>query len=193
MDIRNYRPVTVLTAIAKVFEQLLSTQVTSFIESYLCKTMTAYRKNHSCETTLLGQVERWKQNLDEKKLVGFLSTDMSKAFDSLRSQLLIAKLRAYGFSDEALGLMRSYFCERKCRVKIALETTSEWYETSRGCPQASSFGPLLWNVFQNDLHYTVKNCSLFMYSDDHQLSHAAESIKEVEQVLNEEGNKVSHW
>ena len=127
------------------------------------------------------------------KLVGVLSTDMSKAFDSLYSPLLIAKLKAYGFSDEALGLMGSYFCERKCRVRIDPETTSGWYETTRGCPQGSSFGPLLWNVFQNDLHYIVKNCTLFMYADDHQLSHAAESIKEVEQVLNEDGNKVSQW
>ena len=54
---------------------------------------------------------------------------MSKAFDSLHFPLLIAKLREYGFSDEALGFMGSYFCERKCRLRIDLETTSEWYET----------------------------------------------------------------
>ena len=101
---------TVLTAIAKVFERLLSTQVKSFIEPYLSKTMTAYRKNHSFEITLLGLVERWKQNLDEKKLVGVLSTDMSKAFDSFQSPLLMAKLRAYGFSDKVQGLIWSYFC-----------------------------------------------------------------------------------
>ena len=86
--------------------------------------MTAYRKSQSYETTVLGQVKRWKQNLDEKKLVGVLFTDMSKVFDSLHSPLLIAKLRAYGFSDEALGLMQSYFCERKCRTRIDPETTS---------------------------------------------------------------------
>ena len=86
--------------------------------------MTAYRKSQSYETTVLGQVKRWKQNLDEKKLVGVLFTDMSKVFDSLHSPLLIAKLRAYGFSDEALGLMQSYLCERKCRTRIDPETTS---------------------------------------------------------------------
>ena len=68
----------------------------------------------------------WKQNLDEKKLPGVFSSDMSKAFDSLHSPLLIAKLRAfYGFSDELLGLIQSHFCERKCRVRIDPETTSE--------------------------------------------------------------------
>ena len=103
-------------------------------------------------------VVNWKQNLDEKKLAGVLSSDMSKAFDSLHSPLLIAKLRAfYGFSDEVLGLIQSYFCKRKCRVRIDPETTSECYETTRGCAQGSSFGPLFWNVFQNDLHYLVKN------------------------------------
>ena len=56
---------------------------------------------------------------------------MSKAFDSLHFPLLIAKLRTYGFSDEALGFMRSYFCERKCRARIDPETTSEWYEATR--------------------------------------------------------------
>ena len=74
-------------------------------------------------------VINWKQNLDEKKLPGVFSSDMSKAFDSHHSPLLIAKLRAfYGFSDEVLGLIQSYFCERKCRVRIDPETTSEWYE-----------------------------------------------------------------
>ena len=112
----------------------------------------------------------WKQNLDEKKLAAVFSSDMSKAFDSLHSPLLIAKLRAfYGFLDEVLGLIQSYFCERKCRVRIDPETTSEWYETTRCCLQGSSFWPFLWNVFQNDLHYLVNiNWTLFMYAGDHQ-------------------------
>ena len=100
----------------------------------------------------------WKQNLDVKKLAGVFSSDISKAFDSLHSPLFLANLRAfYGFSDEVLGLIQSYFCERKCRVRIDPETTIKWYETTRGCPKGSSFGSLLWNVLQNDLHYLVKN------------------------------------
>ena len=75
------------------------------------------------------------------------------------------------------------FLRKKGRVlRIDPETTSEWYETTRGCPQGSSLGPLLWNAFQNDFHYTLKNCTLFMYADDHQLSHAAETIQELEKI-----------
>ena len=81
-DIKNYRPVTVLTVIGKVSEQLLN-QLASFMNSKLSHNLTAYRKGQSCETSLIGLVERWKLAVDNRNVVGILSTDMSKAFDSL--------------------------------------------------------------------------------------------------------------
>ena len=75
--------------------------------------IAAYRKNHSCDTTLLRLVEERKKELDCGKVIAVLSTDMSKAFDSLYSPLLVKKLEAYNFSDKALELMRSYFNQRK--------------------------------------------------------------------------------
>ena len=73
----------------------------------LSSNLIAYQ---SCETSLIGLVERWKQAVNKRNVVGVLSTDMSKAFDWLHPPLLINKLRAYGFSDNSLALMRSYFC-----------------------------------------------------------------------------------
>ena len=151
-DIKNYRPITVLTLIGKVFEQLLSKQLTSFIDPMLSNNLTAYRKNQNCETCLTGLVERWKQAVDNMNVVGVLSTDMPKAFDSLYPPILINKLRAYGFSDNSLTLMRSYFTHRKNRIRISQDTKSDWYATTRVCPQRLAFGLLLWNVFQNDLY-----------------------------------------
>ena len=192
-DIKNYKPVTVLTVIGKVFEQPLSKQLTTFIDPMLSHNLTAYRKNHSCETSLIGLVERWKQAVDNKNIVRVLSTDMSKAFDSLYPPLLINKLKAYGFSNNSPALMRSYFTNRKNRVKISQQIASDWCTTKRGCPQGSAFGPLLWNVFQNDLHLTTEENKLFMYADDHQLFSVAKSAKEVEHTLNEGGNNISDW
>ena len=147
--------------------------------------MTAYRKNHSYEKTLLKLVEAWKRAIDRKNIVGVLSIDMSKASDSLHPPLLINKLKAYGFSDCATDLLRSYFSERKNRVRLGTEITSEWKKTTRGCPQGSALGPLLWNIFQNDVPYNVSKCNLTMHADDHQLYFAGKSIEEVENTINE--------
>ena len=71
--------------------------MTSFIEPKLSHNLTAYRKGQSCETSLIGLVERYKRAVGNRNVVGVLSTDMSKAFDSLYPPLLINKLKAYGF------------------------------------------------------------------------------------------------
>ena len=192
-DVKNYRPVTLLSACDKVFEQLLSRQVTAFMEPRLSSNLTAYRKKHSTETTLLNLVEHWKSAIDEGNEVGILSTDMSKAFDSLHPPLLLNKLCAYGFSQSAISLIRSYFTNRKYRVKIGSEIRSEWKEVARGCPQGSTFGPLMWNIFQNDLTYNANNCSLTMYADDHQMYSTGKTTMDIQVSLNREGKNVSDW
>ena len=83
--------------------------------------MTAYRKKHSCETTLLALIEDWKLAADTKQLVYILSTDMSKAFDSLSHSLTTKKLEAHGFGRRSLGL---FFENRQNRVKLG-EITSD--------------------------------------------------------------------
>ena len=88
--------------------------------------------------------------------------------------------------------MRSYFTNRQNRVKLD-SVVSEWKDATRGCPQGSSFGPLLWNIFQNDMTYKVNNASLSMYADDHQLYVAGNSVESIEQSLNDEGQTVSKW
>ena len=88
-DTTSYRPITSLTAVDKIFEQLLCNQVTCHYDKTLYNRMTAYRKKHSCETTLLALIEDWKLAADTKQLVYILSTDMSKAFDSLSHSLTI--------------------------------------------------------------------------------------------------------
>lgn len=93
----NYRPVTVLPAVDKVFEQIGARQLVGMFNHRLVQALSAYRKTHSCETTLIYLIEHWRLARDNKQLVGILSTDMSKAFDSTHPALLLSKLRAYGF------------------------------------------------------------------------------------------------
>ena len=119
-------------------------------DSNLHNRMSRYRKRHSCETTLIRLVEDWKTEIDNKDLVCILSTDMSKALDSLSHSLILKKLEAFGFGDKAMKLMRSFFDNRLNRVRIR-SMLSSWKRMLRGCPQGSSVGPLLWNFLQNDM------------------------------------------
>ena len=81
---------------------------------------------------------------------------------------MIQKLKAYGFSETSLNLLPSFHERRRNRVKLQ-EERSAWKEPKRGCRQDSSFGPLLWNLFQNDLTLHRQSADLFMYGDDHQI------------------------
>ena len=98
---------------------------------------------------------------------------MSKAFAFLYQPLMLAKFKAYSVGDNSVKLLYSYFTDRYHRVKLG-PVVSEW-EVSRGCPQGSAFGPLLWNNYQNDVDIDV---NLNMHADDHQL-YAMSSDREI--------------
>ena len=117
-NVENYRPITTLSIIDKVFESLLSKQITHYFDPTLSPRVTAYRKNHSCETTLVRLTEDWKHAIDRKELVTFLSTDMRKAFDSVCHNLVIKKHKAYGFTNQSLDLIRSFLNDGYSPVKL---------------------------------------------------------------------------
>ena len=130
---KNYRPITSLVTVNKTFEHMLSKQVTGHYDPTLYQRMTAYRRHHSCQTTLLRLEEDWKSAVDRKELVYILTSDMSKASGSLCHPLIVKKLEAYGFGQNSLNLLRSYFDNRLNRVKIK-DVTSDWKRMVLGCP-----------------------------------------------------------
>ena len=101
----NYRPVSILPVISKIFEKLLCKQITVFIDSLLSKFQCGFRKGCGVKNCLLAMLEYWKSEADKGKVFGAFLTDLSKAFDSLSYELIIAKLNAYGFSLPALKLV----------------------------------------------------------------------------------------
>ena len=133
----------------KIYEKLLCDQISSHMDPIFSPNITAYRKNHSWDTTLLQLVGEWKKEVDCGKVIAVLSIDMNKAFDSLYSPLLVKKLEAYNFCAKALELLRSYFNQSKNRVKLG-PVYDQWKEYIRGYPQESCFGPCMWNLYQND-------------------------------------------
>ena len=118
--------------------------------------------------------------------------DMSKAFDSLVPYLLLSKLRAYGLSDSSVSLLESFFTGRKSRVRLG-NVTSDWKSISRGCPQGSSLGPVLWNLYQNDVFYESTKSQLSAYADDHQLYLSDHDPGKVIGGLEEDGKVIPDW
>ena len=101
----NYRPVSVLPTVPKIFERIMQKQVSDYIGKFLSPFLCGYRKGFSTQYALLTLIERWKFCLDKQGFAGALLMDLSKAFDTINHELHIAKLRAYGFSVDALEVL----------------------------------------------------------------------------------------
>ena len=106
-----------------------------------------------------------RENLDSSEYSAAITIDLSKTFDSINYNFLLAKLSAYGVNEDALQLLCSYLTDRKQHVKID-GNLSDWQIMKSGVPQGSILGPLLFNIHMNDANFSDISCSLRFYADD---------------------------
>ena len=137
-------------------------------------------------------IEKWKRCLDKKEKAGVLFTDLSKAFDCLVHDLLIAKLDAYGFNYNSLKLVHDYLSDRFQRVRVN-SRYSQWSFISVGVPQGSILGALLFNIYLCDLFLFLEDSNIANYADDNSPFACKSDIQNVLSQLDQDTKTFLYW
>ena len=190
--IENYRPISILNTFSKIYERYIHNSLTPFVDNFLSVFISAYRKTYSSNHVLIRLIENWKKSLDSKKFVGAVLMDLSKAFDCIPHELLIAKMHAYGFEINTLVFFYSYLKNRKQNVKIN-NTYSIFQVLLSGVTQESILGPILFNIFINALLMNINNSELHNFADDNTITYTSDSLAELIENLELESNKATEW
>ena len=167
-------------------------QMSAYFDEIFSKYQYGFRKGYSSQQCLLALLEKWKAAVDKGKVFGALLTDLSKAFDCLNHELLVAKLNAYGFTLPALKLVYDYLSDRKQRTRVN-NSYSTWFEILFGVPQGSILGPLLFNIFLADLFFILSEIDIANYADDNTPYTSSNDVNGLIKSLEEASKKFFKW
>ena len=137
----NYRSISILPNISKIYERCLYNQMQTYFDNLLSKYQCGFRKGFNAQHCLVSMIEKWKESVDSGGAFGALMTDLSKTFDCLHHELLITKLDAYAFDIKSVKLIQKYLSNRKQRVKAG-NVYRSWKEIFYGTYRDQSLVPL---------------------------------------------------
>lgn len=193
-DPTNYRPISVLSSINKVFEKILSLRLNSFMDvtGLLYHRQFGFRQGSSTEVAVLELVDDIACSIDRKMCAATVFLDLSKAFDTINHRILLQKLDAYGVRGSANDLLRSYLTDRNQQVVVS-GIRSPPCSITCGVPQGSNLGPLLFLIYVNDIARLNLKGKLRLFADDTAISYEASYANELNQCMSTDLQKVMEY
>lgn len=177
-DVCNYRPISKLCVVAKIFEKVVYNNVYQAIQNSFSPSQHGFLKGRSTVSNLVVLNEYVTSSMDAGKQVDVVYTDYSKCFDRIDHQLLLRKLQLIGIRGDLLRWFRSYLDNRTQAVVIS-NYISSWVTIPSGVPQGSLLGPLLFLIFVNDIDECFHHSQLLCFADDMKIFLAIESSIDV--------------
>ena len=194
-EISNYRPISILPTLSKIFEKAAANQIVSYLEKnkILHPSQHAYQRCHSTITCLIEVLTYVYKLIDQKITTAIISLDLSKAFDSIDHRILLKKLSKMGLEVTAVTWIKSYLTNRKQISKFKHFKSKEEIVHS-GIPQGSIVGPLLFLCYTNDFHEALSDeCQTFAYADDTQLVIKASNLKQLRKKAEKVVSLAQKW
>ena len=190
----NYRPISVLPTLSKVLERVVHIQLYQHLtdNNIITNAQHGFRSKRSTTSALTKFSDEILSNMENGKLCGAVSLDLSKAFDTVDHEILLKKLQWVGVSDFDLQWFKSYLSDRSQRTTCA-NHMSDALPVTVGVAQGSILGPLLFIVYINDLPEIVKHCKVSIYADDTILYCFSSSTVILEDSLNADLTVVAEW
>lgn len=190
-QVKNYRPISILPVFAKIFEQLLCPLLSWHLKQEMNPCQHGFTRAKSTATNLTLFINEVSLKLDSRSSVEVIYTDFSKAFDRVNHQTLLQKLSQHGISEPLLSWCGSYLSDRLSKV-VVNGYCSDSYLVMSGVPQGSHLGPLLFNVFINDIGDCFHHSRYCLFADDLKFFRTVDNAFDSE-LLQEDLNRLVDW
>ena len=194
LDPKNYRPISLLSNLSKIFEKVIYKRLISFFDNHnsLYESQYGFRSKHSLNHALIQITEKIRKCIDDKQFACGVFIDLQKAFDTVNHNILLYKLSYYGIRGLPLSLLQSYLQDRSQKTNINGISSSSRIIT-HGVPQGSILGPLLFLIYINDLHKSIIHSETHLFADDTNLLYTNKSVKKLNQHMNHDLKSLQIW
>ena len=193
-SVNNYRPISIISTINKIFEKILYNRLTKYINDFqlLYKYQFGFRQNHSTEHALIEITDQIRLSMDNNQITCGIFVDLSKAFDTVNHDILLDKLENLGIRGKALELFKSYLSDRVQYVNID-NCNSKTRPIRYGVPQGSVLGPLFFLLFINDLPKCCPSGKVRIFADDTNVFFHCNNINELIEIGQRIMNQLHTW